>query len=73
MKLKRQKAFSYVLSDARRIQQRRYTDTSIACNAELTPTLIRKYCQLDYEVEDLLKKAYEHYNIVVRHFTNLLK
>lgn len=61
------------VSKARMIQQRRYSDTTIACNAELTPALIKKYCQLDYEVEDLLKKAYEHYNYSGRTLHKFIK
>lgn len=46
---------------ARFMQQKRYHDTTISCNAELTPALIKKHCILDSEAETLLKKAYEHY------------
>lgn len=50
-----------IVTKARELQQKRYESEEITCNAELTPALIRKYCQLNSETEDLLKKAFEHY------------
>ncbi|QOY38492.1 YifB family Mg chelatase-like AAA ATPase [Anaerobacillus isosaccharinicus] len=58
---------------ARFMQQKRYMDTTINCNAELTPALIKKHCLLDSETEDLLKKAYEHYQYSGRTIHKFLK
>ncbi|WP_096203279.1 YifB family Mg chelatase-like AAA ATPase [Bacillus sp. FJAT-45350] len=58
---------------ARERQQKRYQDDGITCNAELTPALIKKFCQLDTETETLLKKAYEHYQYSGRTIHKFIK
>lgn len=62
-----------LVKKARMLQQKRYHDTAIGCNAELTPALIERYCKLDHESEALLKKAYEHYQYSGRSVHKFLK
>lgn len=58
---------------ARKTQQIRYEGTGILCNAELTPKLIKKFCELDHESEVILKEAYEHYRYSGRTIHKFLK
>ncbi|WNF36635.1 YifB family Mg chelatase-like AAA ATPase [Bacillaceae bacterium IKA-2] len=62
-----------LVKKARILQQVRYQETSIGCNAELTPALIKRYCQLDHESDALLKKAYQHYQYSGRTVHKFLK
>ncbi len=61
------------VTNARNIQQQRYRGTSIGCNAELTPALLNKHCQIDAESEQLLKKAYNYYQYSGRTIHKFLK
>lgn len=61
------------VTEARERQQKRYEGTEIRCNAELTPTFVKKYCVLDDESEQLLKKAYTHYQYSGRTLHKILK
>ncbi|MCR5338600.1 MAG: YifB family Mg chelatase-like AAA ATPase [Lachnospiraceae bacterium] len=59
---------------ARIIQQERYKqDSDIVCNAQMTTTMIRKYCKLDEECTILLKKASEKYGYSARVIHKLLR
>lgn len=58
---------------AREIQQKRYKEIPFNCNAELPPSLLKKYCVLDHDTEQLLKKAYEHYQYSGRTIHKFLK
>lgn len=67
------KEISSKVTIAREIQQKRYQLTSISCNAELTPALIKMYCSLDEQTETILKKAYEYYRYSGRTIHKFLK
>lgn len=59
---------------AREIQRIRYKGLKgINCNAQMTPKLIKKYCQLDQESKTLLKIAYDKYGYSARTFDKFLK
>jgi magnesium chelatase family protein len=50
------------VSVARKVQQQRYRRIpSVTCNAQLTPSLIKEYCQLEQGGEKLIQKAYERF------------
>ncbi|MCA9382045.1 YifB family Mg chelatase-like AAA ATPase [Candidatus Dojkabacteria bacterium] len=59
--------------EARKIQTQRYRNENIMTNADLTGRLITKYCKLDYEAEDVLKKAMNVYNLTARSYFRILK
>ena len=52
---------------ARKIQQERFRDdVQVNCNAQMTTTMIQKYCKLDEECTQILKKASEKYGYSAR-------
>lgn len=58
---------------ARKIQNIRYKDYGIYTNSELTPKLIKKFCKLDENCENLLKTAGRKFNISGRGYDRLVK
>lgn len=58
---------------ARRIQNDRYKGQGIYSNSELTPALIRKYCELDRSTTSLLKMALERLGLSARTYDRILK
>ncbi len=64
---------------ARKIQQERYKEVTtpnekrIYANAHLTPKLIKKYCPIDKEGENLLKNALERLGLSARAYDRILK
>lgn len=61
------------VNKARKIQQNRYKENSIYSNAELTPNLIEKYCQIDETSQKLMKNAFEKLNLSARAYNRILK
>lgn len=63
-----------IVERARRIQHDRYkNETAIYCNAQMTTSLLQKYCQLDDNSLDLLKTASEKYGYSARTIHKLLR
>ena len=58
---------------AREIQLERYKGLGIYTNSELTPKLIKKYCQLDDTSASILKEAVRKFNLSARAYDRLLK
>ena len=58
---------------ARNIQLERYKGLGIYTNSELTPKLIKKYCQLDEQASNLLRDAVRKFNLSARAYDRLLK
>lgn len=58
---------------AREKQRLRYKNTSIYTNSELTPKLIKQFCKLDEQSENILKTAGKKFNISGRGYDRLLK
>ena len=58
---------------ARQIQLARFAGTKIYTNAKMTTKMINEYCSLDAESENLMKIAFEKYNISARGYTRILK
>ena len=59
---------------ARRIQQERFkNDPQVNCNAQMTTTMIQKYCKLDDESTQILKSASEKYGYSARVIHKLLR
>lgn len=57
---------------ARNIQKQRFQG-EIEANAEMTGPLIKKYCALNNETQQLLTKAASHYNLSARVYFRILK
>ena len=58
---------------AREIQNERFRGTDIHCNAQMTPAMVRKYCQLDANGEAQLKLAMDMYGLSARAYDRILK
>jgi magnesium chelatase family protein len=58
---------------ARDIQTQRFATEGIHTNAEMTPALIRKYCQLDSDGEKLLNQAIDKFHLSARAYMKILK
>ena len=58
---------------ARNIQRDRYEYDGIYSNSELTPKLIRKYCNLSHNAENILKVAYQKLGLSARGYSKILK
>lgn len=58
----------------RMIQQERFkNDKEVNCNAQMTTTMIQKYCKLDEECTQILKNASEKYGYSARVIHKLLR
>lgn len=61
------------VNKARRIQQKRLLQYGIYSNAELTPSLIEKYCFLDEKCKMILKNSFEKLGLSARAYGRILK
>lgn len=62
------------VENARKIQQKRYEKIeNISCNAQMTPALIKEYCNLEDDGKKLLKSAYDRFEYSARTFHKFLK
>jgi len=58
---------------ARSIQRARFEGTRLACNAEMTPTEVREFCQVEESAQSLLKAAMKQLYLSARAFHRILK
>ena len=58
---------------ARNIQADRYKNENIFTNSELTPDLIKKYCQIDENSQEIFKAAIVKYSLSGRRYDRILK
>lgn len=61
------------VSNAREIQQRRFAESKIRYNAEMTPKDIRQFCMIDEASTDLLRAAVTQMHLSARSFHRILK
>lgn len=61
------------VENARRIQQERYKDYNIYCNAQLSASLTEKFCQLNDDCQKILKAAFESLGMSARAHSRILK
>ena len=59
--------------NARAVQRARYLAEGIACNAELSPKLVRKYCRVDDASKRLLELAMQRLGLSARAYGRILK
>lgn len=58
---------------ARRIQQERFAGTAVHCNAQMTPQMLRKYCPIDAEGDNLLSYSMNRLGLSARAYDRILK
>lgn len=58
---------------ARRIQQERFAGTSVHCNAQMTPQMLRHYCPIDTEGDNLLSYSMNRLGLSARAYDRILK
>jgi magnesium chelatase family protein len=58
---------------ARARQRQRFKGTSLACNAEMTPTEVREHCSTEESAQGLLKAAMKQLYLSARAFHRILK
>ena len=61
------------MNKARNRQIERYKKYKIYSNAELTPSLIEKYCKIDDKSKELLEKAFKNLGLSARGYNKILK
>ncbi len=58
---------------ARSLQRQRFHGTKLTCNAEMTPTEVREFCQVEESAQSLLKAAMKQLYLSARAFHRILK
>ena len=58
---------------ARQVQRRRFEGSNIACNADMRPAEIRKFCPLDEATRSLMKTAMQQLQLSARAYHRVLK
>lgn len=58
---------------ARAVQQNRYMENGIYCNAQITPAMIRQYCRLGKQESILLRNAFTALGLTARSHNRILK
>ena len=58
---------------ARKIQNMRYRDMDIRCNAYIGAKLIEKYCRLSNECEKLMRNAFEKLSMTARSYDRIMR
>lgn len=58
---------------ARKIQLKRYEGVGINFNAQLTPSMLKKFCKLDKDSEILLKEAFAKFSFSARAYGKIIK
>ena len=69
---KSEKAQARVIA-ARSLQRKRFGRTRLTCNAEMTPTEVRDFCQVEESAKSLLKAAMKQLYLSARAFHRILK
>ena len=58
---------------ARNIQNQRYGKSSGMCNARMGPNELRKYCKLDAESTEMMRRAFDVFGLTARSYDRILK
>lgn len=58
---------------ARRIQQKRFQQTKLTCNTEMTPMEVKESCQMEHPAQSLLRTAMKQLHLTARAFHRVLK
>ena len=58
---------------ARAIQSRRFEGTGIPCNAQMTPPMVGRFCELESRCDALMKSAFERMGLTARSHDRVLR
>ena len=58
---------------ARAIQSKRFEGTGIPCNAQMTPPMVGRFCELDSRCDALMKAAFERMGLTARSHDRVLR
>ena len=61
------------VNKARKIQRARYKDYNIFSNSELTPSMLNKFCKLEYSSKKMLESAFDNLGLSARAYSRILK
>ncbi|HEY5974668.1 MAG TPA: YifB family Mg chelatase-like AAA ATPase [Geobacteraceae bacterium] len=61
------------VEQSRQLQQERFKGTRVHCNAQMTPRLIRKHCELDTAGNRLLELVTDRFGLSARSYNRILK
>ena len=61
------------VNDARKIQNERFKNTKVTCNAKMDAESFRKFCIIDEKGNDLLRKAFETMGLSARAYDRIVK
>jgi Predicted ATPase with chaperone activity len=61
------------VENARQIQLERYRKEEISYNSQLSAGMIKKYCVMDKETQNLLKEAYNRLALSARAYSKIIK
>lgn len=61
------------VNKARKLQNERYKDTGIMCNAKMTADQVQKYCQMTDSAKNILKLAFDKMGLSARAYDRVLK
>lgn len=61
------------VAKAREIQMKRYAEEAIWFNSQLSPKIIKKYCQLGTREQDLLEATFTKLNLTARTYHRIVK
>ncbi len=57
----------------RAIQNERYKDTSITCNARITPSATNKFCPMDDNAKGIMQRSFDSLGLSARAYDKILK
>lgn len=58
---------------ARKIQEQRFNQENILTNNQMNPQQIKKYCQLDLDAQEIIKRAVDNLHLSARAYHRVLK
>ena len=58
---------------ARAIQSARFAGSEVSCNANMTPAMVGRFCQLDEKGEKILRAAFERMGLTARSHDRILR
>lgn len=61
------------VDSARKIQNDRYANTRIHCNAAMNSFMLNKYCALNSDAQNILKNAFDKLGLSARAYSRILK
>ena len=61
------------VNEARAIQLERFKDTTVTCNAKMTPAMTRKFCILTEDAAKILENSFEKLGLSARAYDKILK